>query len=82
MSERGRRFIEGWVDENVHATGYEPEGDNSEARQLAKLCLAEAKAKGISRKEIEEHVGDINDYMSEAIENANDEEVRRLASKD
>ena len=82
MSERGIRFIEGWVNENVRPTGYESDGDHSEACKLARLCLEEAKAKGISKKEIEEHVGDVNDYMSEAIESANDEEVARLAGKD
>jgi hypothetical protein len=81
VSERGRRFVEGWVTEHVHPTGYEPEGDNSEARQLTELCLAAARAKGISKKEIEEDIGNIEDYMSEVIDEVNDAEVARLAGK-
>lgn len=82
MSERGLRFVEAWIVENVNAEGYEPEGDNSHARMLAVLCLEAAKAEGISKKEIEEHVGDINDFMSQAIDEANDAEVARLAARD
>ena len=82
MSECGRRFVEGWVNEHVHPTGYEAEGDTSETRQLTELCLAAARAKGISKKEIEEDIGDIDDYMSEAIDEVNDAEVARLAGKD
>ena len=82
MSERGLRFVEEWIVENVHPEGYQPEGDNREARMLAVLCLKAAKDAGISKKEIEENVGDIEDFMSQAIDEANDAEVARLAARD
>jgi hypothetical protein len=39
MSERATAFVEEWVSDNIHATGYEPEGDNTQSAQLAAECL-------------------------------------------
>ena len=81
MSKRGVRFVEGWVSENVHPTAYVLDDDSLEARQYAVQCLAAAEAEGISKKEIEEDLGNIVAYMTGAINSQIDEEVARLAAK-
>jgi hypothetical protein len=82
MSERALGFVEEWTSENVHAEGYTPEGDNSQAKSLAVQCLAAANAQGISEAEIKQSIDDLTEFMAGAIEEANDREVRRLAAKD
>jgi hypothetical protein len=68
--------------ENIHAVEYPAEGDTSEAEGLASSCLADASAKGISEAEIKESVGDLTDFMYQAINEANDREVERIAARD
>jgi|KBSSwiStaDraftv2_1062776.scaffolds.fasta_scaffold07037_2 20S proteasome alpha/beta subunit len=82
MSERGQNFIDQWIENNIFAEGYAPEGDDTEARQLAERCLEAAKEEGVSKNEIEEAVGEIVAYLSAAVERVNDEEVERQAAKD
>jgi hypothetical protein len=82
MSERALAFVEEWVNENIHATGYEPEGDNSTASVLAQQCLAQAEAHGITDAEMKGAVDDLTQFMAGQIKLVNDNEVDRLASKD
>lgn len=82
MSEKAQQFVDDWIESNVHAEAYQPEGDNSEARSLAEQCRVKAEAKGIPPSEIEDAVGDLTDYMASAIERVNDEEIQRLSDKD
>lgn len=81
MGQNAREFVEGWIDQNVHATGYAPEVDNAEAKRLAVECWAAADQAGVSRASIAEEFN-LPDRMAEAIEAVNDAEVERLASKD
>lgn len=82
MSKRGIDFVNEWVSENVNPEAYAPDGDLSQAKALAKQCLIDAKAKGISKQEIEEDVGDLVDHMAQASEDSTDAEVARLVAKD
>jgi hypothetical protein len=82
MSERAIAFVEEWVSENIHATGYEPEGDDSQAAAFAARCVASAKADGIPEAEMKSAFENLTEFMSAAIRTANDDEVARLASKD
>ena len=82
MSEKARQFVETWVSENVHPTGYEPEGDSREAERLAFDCWRAVDEAGIRRAEVQEDFGDLRDHMAEQIERVNDEEVQRLVDKD
>lgn len=82
MSERAIAFVEGWVSDNIHATGYEPEGDSSQAAELAAECLTAAKAEGITDAEMKDAFDDLTQFMAGSIKLANDTEVDRLASKD
>ena len=82
MSDVAKKFVDSWISDNVHPTTYEPEGDNKGAAHLAAACWLEADGAGISRASIEAAVGPLMDYMAQAIERANDAEVRRLAAKD
>jgi hypothetical protein len=77
MSERGMLFVEEWRSKNLMATGYGPEGDQSQAAKYAEDCLAAAAKNGIMKNEIEEDYGDLVDHMSWAIENANAAEATK-----
>lgn len=81
MSQRGTDFLNDWVRENVNADAY-PNNDKQRAEQLVAECLAEAEKDGITRAEIEADLGNLEDFMMDAMEAATDAEVGRLASKD
>lgn len=83
MSQRGIDFANHWVSENINAGPYAPEdGPHPEAEAAVEALVQEAAQDGIGREEIEEDVGDLHDFVSEAFERATDAEVERLASKD
>jgi len=82
MSERAIAFVEEFVSENIHAEGYEPEGDESKAAAFAVQCASEAKEAGIPDSEMKDAFESLTAFMAEAIKTANDDEVDRLASKD
>ena len=78
MSEQALGFVEEWISEHVSAEGHPPKGDNSQAKALARQCLADAAAQGISEAEIGEAIDDLAEFMAGAIAEANDREVHRL----
>ena len=73
-------FLGQWLEENVEATGYDDE-EHTEAKRLAEVCAAGARAEGFTDQEISAAVGDLKDYIAEAIERVNDAELARSASK-
>ena len=75
-------FLEGWVSKNIFPEGFQPEGDDSEARLRAEQCFNAAVSEGLTKKDIENEVDDLVGYMSDAIESANDEEIARQSAKD
>jgi hypothetical protein len=81
MSERAIAFVENWISENIHATGYEPEGNGSQSMALAARCLASAKSEGITEAEMNDAFDSLPRFIAGAIKDANDDEVERLASK-
>jgi hypothetical protein len=82
MSERIIAFVENWVTENVHAEGYPPEGDLTQAKTFAAQCRAEALASGIPAAEIDDEFDDMEAFMSVQIHDANDREVHRQVDND
>ena len=83
MHNDARDFVEGWIEENVHPTGYDLAGDLTEAKRLALGCRAAADEVGIGRAAIDAEFASLVDYIAEAIEAANnDAEVARLSAKD
>lgn len=83
MSHRGIDFANHWVSENINAGPYAPEdGPHPEAEAAVERLVADAAEEGISREEIEEDLGDLQEFISAAFESATDAEVERLASKD
>lgn len=83
MSQRGIDFANEWVSENIVAEGYGPEdGPDPVADKAVASLLSAASAEGISREEIEEDMGNLADFIAQAIEEANDGEVERLAGRD
>ncbi len=84
MSDAAKKFIESWKDHNIHAEGYEPEDDNSEARQRAQECRLAGFEEGFTAADLDaaaaDMIGggdDLIDLMANAIEEANDAEAAR-----
>ena len=74
MSKRGVDFLNDWVVEHINPDAYPTEND-PRARQYVQECLADAAKSGISRKEIEEDVGNIQGRIIKAMELATDREI-------
>ena len=89
MSDTAKRFIEKWIDDNIHAEGYQPEGDNSEARQQAERCQAAGLREAHTVAELDAAAADtfgggdcLVDLMATAIEDANDRVQGRPLAED
>lgn len=83
MSVRGTDFMNSWLMENIHV-GFYPEDGKPDSRvpPLVAKCIEDAKAKGITRKEIEEDMGPVADCIAQALIDATNDEVDRLVAKD
>ena len=77
MSERIIAFVENWVSENVHADGNPAEGDETQAKDFAAQCRAEALQAGIPASEIDDEFDDLAAFMSGQIQEANEREIHR-----
>ena len=75
MSKRGVDFFNGWIVEHINPDAYPTEND-PRARRYVRECLSDAAKLGISRREIEEDVGNIKDRMIEEMELATDREIK------
>jgi len=82
MHNEARDFVLGWVEENVHPTGYAPAGNVREAKRLALACRAAAAELGIERAAIDAEFKSLVNYIANAIEAANDARDMRLAARD
>lgn len=66
MSKAGIDFMNDWVERHVAPA---PASRESEERieYYVAACMEEAAAKGITRQEIEEDVGDIGEFIRDAM---------------
>lgn len=82
MSERGAKFMREWILNNIPLEPYAEDGKaNPAVEPLVEQCLSDAKQAGISRKELEEDAGYLEDAIEQALEERTDAEVERLAAK-
>ena len=82
MPEDAKEFVDSWISENVHPTGYEPEGDKREAKILAFQCWNATDKAGYSRGAIDVALGgDLVSYMAKSMDRINDHEIARLIAK-
>jgi hypothetical protein len=73
VSERALAFVEEWIAD--HITADDAEGDiEARAKMLAGQCLADASKEGIPASEIGEAIDDLPDFMTGAIEEAEERE--------
>jgi hypothetical protein len=89
MIEDAKRFLADWISENVNAEAYEPEGDNTRARELAAECLIDAEQDGLSAELLDAAAKDmigggsnLVELIAKALESATDDEIERLVAKD
>ena len=71
MSERGLKFLEGWVDRHLLAPTFYTV-DEEMRKILATNCIDDAEKDGISRKEMEEEVGDLATFLADVLEHETD----------
>jgi hypothetical protein len=81
MSQRAQVFVDSWIEDNIHALAFEPDGDATESTLRAKECYHVASPAGISQGDIDETLGNLVEYMAAAIARANHQEVKRLFDK-
>lgn len=83
MSQRGINFANEWVTENIDSGPYASENvPHPDSAGTVKRMLADAAKEGITRDEIENDIGDLEDFISAAFEDSTDAEVQRLVDKD
>lgn len=83
MSDRGIDFANNWVRENVNASSYAEDGkQHPETPAAVEQLLADAAKAGITREEIEEDMGDLDDFVDNAFDESADAEVQRMVDKD
>ena len=81
MSERAMAFLDRWCNEQVNAVSYPEHAKESE--YLAKQCVADAQAQGISENELEEDLTqDLISELRHRLETRTDQEVADLARRD
>lgn len=83
MSQIGIDFANQWVAENIRATVFAPDdGLHPETADCVKRLVADAKGEEISRREIEEDMGDLSEFISAALNEAAEGELDRLEDDD
>lgn len=65
MSARGVDFLENWIQKNV--TTLVPSNDPLQASEMARRCIAEAAADGLTLEEIKPDTGTLESHISEAM---------------
>jgi hypothetical protein len=65
MSRRSDVFVKAWVSENVRNDG---DDYTSEIAALVHQMSSDAEAAGIEEDELEESVGDVDDFLTKAFE--------------
>ena len=65
MSARGANFLENWIAKNV--TALNPSDDPLRASELARRCIVEAAAQGITLEEIKPETGSLESHIHEVM---------------
>ena len=82
MSERARAFVESWIEEYVHPTGYEDKNHHSESRANAAACYESALIEGITKAEISEEYEKLVAHMAQVHEQIIVREIANKIAKD
>lgn len=80
MSQDAAQFADTWASENVYVDAYDPPAGVID--DFVNRLVEAADGQGISREDLEGQVGDLHDFIAERFEDATDNEVERLASRD
>jgi hypothetical protein len=77
MSRRGTEFIEQWLKDNFVAQTPNDQRFDRRPSEWAERCVSAAADAGISKEEIEEDFGDLEEFMERAITDIADEKAYR-----
>jgi shikimate kinase len=73
-----REFIDFWVENSVHsAEQYGTTGSPQNTTELVRRCVEMAESEGINRTELEAEVGDLREFISGKVLEANQDETSR-----
>ena len=75
MSTEVLGFVEEWISDHIRPGEYAPDADNTQAKALARQCLADASAQGISEMDIKDAIDDLAEFMAAAMEEANERDA-------
>jgi hypothetical protein len=77
MNRKAAQFMYLWIQDNIAARAVAfRKWDNDLIKDMARMCIAEAKANGVSVGDLEETVeGDLDTFIACAIERAKNEEL-------
>lgn len=64
---RAGHFVEDWIEEHVVEQPTQVPAGADVAQELASQCIADAKDEGIAAEDIQDEVGDLREYIAEAI---------------
>jgi hypothetical protein len=79
MTHRGLGFLRDWLEDNINPDALPLEND---PQVLTAKCLADAAKEGLSRADIEEDTGSIEERILEAMIDSADDELHRRPNKD
>ena len=81
MSKAGIDFVNKWVEHHIVSSPV-PRASEERIEYDVAACVAEAARKGITREEIEEDIGDIGEYIRDAMGQAATDELHSNAARD
>ena len=64
---RTGHFVEDWIEEHVVEQPTQVPAGVDVAQELASQCIADAQDEGIAAEDIQDEVGDLREYIAEAI---------------
>ena len=75
---KAKEFLDFWIENSVHAAEqYGHRGGGVELRELVERCVKMARPQGISIHDLEDEVGNLPNYIREALAKANRTEDAR-----
>ena len=78
MTTKAREYIDFWIENSVHAAEpYRTPGASQDVAELVHALIEGAKGQGITEQSMRDEVGDLTEYISGKLADANRNERNR-----
>ena len=78
MTTKAREYIDFWIENSVHAAEpYRTPGASQDVAELVHALIEGAKDQGITEQSLHDEVGDLTEYISGKLADANRDERNR-----